>query len=207
MKFDHLTVPLPAAIGMPFEGGFFGGLIQSHGGAKTFAVVWAPKAEGETTGPWLPGYDDVPGARSCFHSMDNTLAMADAGSEIAKWARGLSIGGHTDWCIPARDVLELAYRHLKPTTRKTEGYFRDGDNPSSLPQGYPYSLGDAPSQTAMAAFQEGGAEAFEPSWYWASTQYSSFTAWGQTFDYGSQLSNYKSASGRVRAVRLIQVNS
>jgi hypothetical protein len=87
--------------------------------------------------------------------------MAEAGSPLAQWARGLDINGNTDWCIPARDVLELGYRHLKPTTYENSCSFRDGDNPSSIPAGYPYTE-QLPAQTAAEAFREGGAEAFEP---------------------------------------------
>jgi hypothetical protein len=204
---DQPTILVPETIGSPFEGGFYGGQIRSHGGAKIFAVVWAPKALGETSMPWLPSYNDVPNARSCFHSTDNTRAMAEAGSELAKWALGLEIAGHKDWCIPARDVLELGYRHLKPTTYKTGGYFRDGDNPSSVPVGYPYNLGELPAQTSVEAFRNGGAEAFEDEWYWSSTQFSSSLAWGQYFDLGYQDGLFKTDSEcRARAVRLIQLN-
>jgi hypothetical protein len=203
---DQPTILVPEQIGSPFEGGFYGGKIISHGGAKIFAVVWAPKALGEASMIWLPSYKDVPNARSCGHSMDNTRAMAEAGSELAKWALGLDIDGRNDWCIPARDVLELAYRHLKPTTYNTGGYFRDGDNPSSVPAGYPYGMGEPPKQTEVTAFREGGAEAFEEEWYWSSTQYSSTTAWAQDFSDGYQNDLSKLYECRARAVRLIQLN-
>ena len=107
-----MTEPIPHQPGAPYGGGFYGGQLRM--GAALFAIVWAPKAEGETNGKWLDAYTDVPGARSCFDSMANTVAMAEAGSPIANWSRGLAIGGHTDWCLPARDVLELGYRLLKP---------------------------------------------------------------------------------------------
>ena len=203
MNADQPTILVPAQIGAPFEGGFYGGQIRS--GAKTFAIAWAPKAQGETKAAWLPKRKLVPGATSCYHSMDNTRAMAEAGSKLAKWALGLDIAGHSDWCIPARDVLEFAYRHLKPGTQDNYAGFRDGDNPSSIPPGYPYTE-QAPAQTSVAAFQKGGAEAFDPVWYWSSTQYSEGSAWNQTFGYGSQLSTSKSAEAQARAVRLIQLN-
>ena len=120
-------------IGSPFEGGHYGGTIRL--GTALFAVIWAPKAEGETTGPWHPTRAAVPGALSCSDSLSNTLAMAEAGCPLAKWALDLRINGHDDWCLPARDVLELAYRHLRPGTQETACTFRDGDNPSSVPAG------------------------------------------------------------------------
>ena len=125
--------------------------------------------------------------------------MAEAGSPVAKAAQALSIGGFTDWYIPARDELELLYRHFKPT-EETNYVFRNGDNPSSLPVGYPYAE-DSPLQTAVDAFREGGEHAFEDSWYWASTQYSRDNAWLQGFDDGGQNDNGKADEGRARAVR------
>ena len=205
MNRDPASISVPADIGTPFEGGFYGGLIRL--GGALFAVVWAPKAEGETTGAWLDPAADVPGARSCADSFSNTLAMAEAGSALATWALDLRIGEHDDWCLPARDVLELAYRHLKPTAYKTGGYFRDGDNPTSVPPGYPYANGEPVLQTTVAAFQADGAEAFDLDWYWSSTQYAAGYAWGQDFSHGIQSTSDKSFEARARAVRLIQVTA
>ena len=186
------------------EGGYFGGTILAYG--MRLGIIWAPKSEGETTAIWLPGYTGVSGAASCFNSVANTLAMAEAGSPLAAWATGLQINGHNDWVIPARDVLELGYRHLKPTTTETYCSFRDGDNPSSLPVGYPYTKATPTVQTSAEAFKSGGAEAFEACAYWASTQYSDDYAWCQYFLNGYQSNCVKSAELRARAVRLIQLN-
>lgn len=190
-------------LGAPFEGGFYGGDIRIRD--AVFAIVTAPKAEGETRGAWLGKYTDVPGARSCFDSMANTIAMAEAGSEIAKKALACSIGGKTDWCIGARDVVEVLYRNKKPGTWKNLCSFRDGDNASSVPVGYPYTE-DSPAQTSVAAFQKSGAEAFEEDWYWSSTQYSEDSAFFQNFDYGLQSGDGKKFEGLVRFVRRLPVN-
>jgi hypothetical protein len=193
------------AIGTPFEGGYFGGVIRL--GTVLFAIAWAPKATGETEGAWMDTATDVPGTASCSDSLTNTLALAEAGSSLARWALDLDINGHDDWCLPARDVLELAYRHLKPTAQKTSGYFRDGDNPTSVPPGYPYRADHMVVQTTAEGFAEGGAEAFEAGWYWSSSQYSAGYAWDQIFGYGDQGSNDKKFKARARAVRLIQLNA
>ena len=200
MKSETQTTLVPATVGQPFEGGFYGGKIRI--GVAIFAIVWAPKAEGEIKGLWLDAYTSVPGATSCFDSMANTRAMADAGSPIAKWALGLEINGFNDWVIPARDVLELAYRNLKPSTTENYCSFRDGDNPSSMPAGFPY-IEDDPLQTTVADFQKGGAEAFDETWYWSSTQYSEGTAWGQDFSSGDSRNANKGIKGRARAVRMV----
>jgi hypothetical protein len=201
---DRPTILVPDQHGAPFEGGFYGGKILSHSGTKIFGIAWAPKAF-EFEAIWLPSYKEVPNAASCVHSMDNTIAMADAGSPAAQKILGMSINGHTDWCLPARDVLELGYRNLKPGTDKNSATFRDGDNPSSIPAGYPYTAA-FPVQTAAEAFSTGGAEAFEEAWYHSSTQDSSSDAWSQGFSYGYQYTDYKKFEALWRPVRLIQLN-
>jgi len=193
---------LPATIGESWEGGFYGGQIRV--GASVFAVVWAPKSEGETKAAWLDRYENVSGTRSTSDSRANTQAMAEAGSPAGKWALGLAINGFTDWCLPARDVLDLGYRHLKPTTDENACTFRDGDNPCSVPPGELYTE-DSPAQTTVAAFQSGGAEAFDATWYFSSTQYSDSLAYCQDFGDGSQDVNYKLTGGRCRAVRMVHI--
>jgi hypothetical protein len=190
---------LPAEIGAPCEGGFYAGQIRV--GDQVFALVVSPKEGGDSADhKWLDRYEEVPAATSCFDGMANTAAMAAAGSVLATTVRALSINGFTDWYLPSRDELELIYRNLKPGTQANSCSFRDGDNASSVPVGYPYTEA-APTQTSAPAFQAGGAEALEADWYWSSTQYSQFYAWLQYFGYGFQYDIIKKYEGRARAVR------
>ena len=200
----NTEIQTPSTFGAPFEDGFYGGKIRV--GIAIFAIVWAPKAEGEIMGKWMDACTDVQGATSYFDSMANTRAMAESGSEIAKQALAVSIGGHTDWCIPARDVLEMGYRYLKPSTKKNYCTFRDGDNPSSIPAGYPYTENN-PLQTTEDLFQKGNAEAFDEAIYFSSTQDSEGRAWVQFFDDGDQDYLIKAYERRCRFVRLIQLNT
>lgn len=178
-------------------GGFFSGTIRIND--ALFSVITAPKAEGQYSGIWLPSRDDVPGAASCFDSKANTFAMAEAGSPIAKQALSTAINGHSDWVIPARDVLEIQYRAHKPTT-ETNCVYRSGDNPSSVPARYPYTKA-FPAQCQDILFQAGGTEAFDADWYWSSTQRSPSHAWSQFFDDGYQNLSSKNYEGVVRLVR------
>lgn len=205
MKSLNLSTVSSIAHGTEFEGGFYGGVIVIPN-APLHAIAWAPKAKGQTKAIWLPGYTDAPNATSCYDSMANTRAMAEAGSPLGKFALEANINGFTDWCVPARDVLEMGYRYLKPTTEENSRTFRDGDNPSSLPAGYPYTEA-SPVQTLAEAFRAGGSEAFDGAWYWSSTQYSSSYAWGQYFDDGFQDYYLKSFEARCRLVRLIPLNT
>lgn len=172
-KTLHIT-SLPA-IGDPLEGGFYAGKIESN--SKIYAVIVAPKEQGDIEGLWLQTPVSVARAISRSHCMDNTIAMAEAGSPIAKWALGLNIGGYKDWSIPARDVLYLLEQDFNPNT------------------------------TTIEAFKAGNPEAFLSDWYWSSTQSSSDYAWCQYFLSGSQGTLIKDNTLRARAVSLIQLTT
>jgi hypothetical protein len=195
---------LPTVIGTPFEGGFFfDRILVDH---RPHAIILAPKAEGEHPDVrWNAGMSRVSGALSFNDSFANTRAMAEAGSDVAKWARAARIGGFDDWCIAARDVKERLYRLAKPTT-DSNWVYRHGENPSAMPATYPYSA-TAPAQTQIEAFRQGGPEAFDPVAYWTSTQYegSDDYAWAQLFGYGDQGGCHKSNDCRVRLVRVIPI--
>nr|WP_294864387.1 DUF1566 domain-containing protein [uncultured Pseudogulbenkiania sp.] len=199
-----MKVSTPTIIGTAFEGGFYAGRFRI--GTQEYALIVAPKAEGEATGKWGEYGADIEGARSCFDGLANTQAMAAAGSDLAKWALGLNIGGYTDWHLPSCDELEILYRNLKPTTEENICSFRDGDNASSVPPGYPY-IEQSPAQTSVEAFQQGQPEAFEACWHWSSTQYSPTYAWSQYFNDGYQGNYHKDSELRARAVRKIPVSN
>lgn len=183
-------------------GGYFGGLFRIDG--KLYANIVAGK-EGALTGAWNKSTDTVDAAGSYSDGLANTAAMAAAGSELAITARALRIGGCDDWHIGARDAVELMYRHFKPGT-DADDMFRAGDNPSSVPPGYPYTA-QSPTQTGAAAFQDGGPEALETDWYWSSTQGAATPgyAWMQDFSHGVQDYGLKSNEFRARAVRRLSV--
>lgn len=194
-----MTLP---EIGQPFAGGFFTGIYQQDG--KRYAVITAPAAH-ELEGEWGEYGEKIEGAGSLTDSRANTEAMAAASSELAKQVLALEIGGFTDWAIPARDVQELQYRHLKPTTQQNYCWNRDGENPSSLPVGELYTE-ESPVQTTVEAFKAGGPEAFQPRWYWSSTQRSATTAFLMTFVGGLQYYLVKDHELRVRPVRSVLID-
>lgn len=200
---DTTTSSAPTILAEPFAGGFYAGRINVAG--VVYALIVAPKDVGEQDDvQWNKSLKAIDGARSFFDGRANTEAMAEAGSKVAKWALGLEIGGYSDWYLPSRDELELAYRAFKPTN--DENYCWRGDNPSSVPVGYAYSL-DAPAQTTTPAFRDKGAEAFAPEWYWSSTQFAGGAdyAWVQGFGYGGQDDDHKDYVFRARAVRRVAI--
>lgn len=186
-------------IGQPFGGGFFSGITRDPDTGKRYLNITAGAAH-ELKGAWGEYGVKIEGADSFTNSRANTEAMAAAGSELARQVLALDIGGFTDWAIPARDVQELQYRHFKPTTEENWAGRRDGDNPNSEPVGQLYSE-ESPGQTALTAFQVGGAEAFRDTWYWSSSQRSAYGAFYVGFDAGIQGFNVKGGELRVRPVR------
>jgi hypothetical protein len=192
---------LPALL-EPLAGGFYMGQVQKDG--QRLAIIKAPNSAGTFKGVFgKPGVSN-PGARSFVDGLANSDAIAAAGSKVAQEIRALRVGDSTEWHIPARDVAEVCYRNAKPTKEENWCTFRDGDNPSSVPPGYPYTK-DSPAQCTNPLFQEGGAEAFEDVIYLTSTESSAGYAWCQYFDYGGQNGGRKVSERRAFAVRLVPI--
>ncbi|KAF0804896.1 hypothetical protein A6D6_02660 [Alcanivorax xiamenensis] len=190
-------------IGMAIEGGFFSGIIQLPTGLH--GLVMSPAAGDLDDSPWGESGQLIEGATSCFDGMANTQAMAESGSDLAQRILALEINGYADWYLGARDELELMYRNLKPTARPNFVSFRDGDNASSVPAGYPYTK-EEPAQTNVAALREGSPDALRAAVYWASTQSSAYHAWLQDFAVGGQAYGHKFRAFRARAVRRFLIN-
>jgi hypothetical protein len=95
---------VPTTIGAPFGGGFYMGRVFV--GLAAYALIVAPRAEGEFEEiEWNKSFDKVDGALSYFDGLENTKAMAAAGSPLAQKALDLRIDGHDDWFIPSRQDL------------------------------------------------------------------------------------------------------
>ena len=189
-------------IGTPLEGGFYAGHYAIDD--KPIGLIISPKAIGQHPKAivWNKSEKSVAGALSYVDGLANTQAMAEAGSKLAQWMRGLRIDGFEDWYLPAQDELEILYRNLKPATVENWCYARAGINLSALPPTRPYTP-DHPVQTMLEAFRKGGPEAFDLEAYWSSTQHaaSASYAWSQDFYHGTQYRHHKSVALRARAVR------
>ncbi|TDR82157.1 DUF1566 domain-containing protein [Paludibacterium purpuratum] len=192
---------IPSELGTPFEGGYFNGLYLENGQERA-SIIAGP--EGILKGIWLPDYKSVPGARSFTDSLANTIAMAEAGSELAQEALALRIGGKDDWGIAAFFILDMAYRNFKPTVQKNYCGWLDGVNPVSVPPQLLYTP-DFPAQTRIEAFREGGKLALPAKWIVSSTESSEDDAYGQTFHNGCQGLNGKGYEGFAVAVRSVAV--
>ena len=194
-------------IGDAYEGGFFGGQINDSG--TVYDLIVAPRSSGESTKQWRTAGIATSGTASTTNGPANTSAMISAGSSLhpaGNFCNGLSIGGFSDWYMPAKDELEVLYYNLKPTTESN--FTSSGTNTNAVPsRGSNYTSGD-PSQTSASDFTSGSTEAFEgdgrDSRYWASTQDSGTTSsrW-QAFSNGEQEDDNPTSSYLVRAVRRV----
>ena len=195
----------PSSVGLPYGGGYYAGKIVT--GGVTYALIVAPKAQGgeNTSLAWKTYPSTTTGTTSINDGLANTNAMIAAGASAhpaANFCNNLSINGHNDWYLPAKDELEILYRYLKPTTNSNNT--GSGANTSSVPTTSNYTS-KSPAQTSVTIFRTGNSEAFDQNYYWASTEYSSTNGWRQTFTIGSQNFNGKTATSYVRGVRRIAI--
>ena len=212
----------PAVIGEPFGGGFFAGYIShTENGVPTHALIVAPRANGATgTGytlttnlKWADETVDVPanstliGASSEFDGKVNTdLMMSLIADETysagafpaAQFCADLSIGGFTDWYLPSRFELDIAYFNLKPGTETNNTSW--GTNDYSVPKRTANNTLTYPQQTYVTAFNT-STEAFVAANHWSSTENDANNAWRLVLTSGGQATVSKTTNFRVRAFR------
>ena len=193
----------PPAIGAAFGGGFFAGQISTAGnGVADYNLVIAPKSSGENSSKtWKTSNTSTSGTSSVIDGPTNSANMNNVSHPAAQFCEGLTIGGFSDWYMPAKNELEVCYFNLKPTTTNNET--SSGTNTNAVPsRGSNYTAG-TPAQTAATDFKTGNTEAFAGNFYWSSTEGSSTNASVQVFNTGFQFTNEKISSFYVRAVRRI----
>jgi hypothetical protein len=174
-----------------------------------YNLIVAPKASGESTAKTWGTYGVTTGQTSVINGPTNTAALAALGSDYqaALFCTGLSIGGYTDWYLPATNEIEVLYYFLKPNTQTNNTSFGSNANAvSPEPISTNYTSGD-PAQTSANGFKVGQTNAFDPTSdvYWTSTEYDSTRAFRQYFDQGVQNFANKANNRYVRAVRRILV--
>jgi hypothetical protein len=202
----------PAVLGEPFGGGYFAGYISHTADeSPTHALIVAPRATGATGTSytlttnlaWKTASTTTAGTTSDFDGAANTAAMVTAGiadHPAANFCVGLSIGGYSDWYLPSRYELDIAYFNLKPSTAANDTSW--GTNIYAVPQRNSNWTAAYPTQTALTAFNT-SAEAFVASSHWSSTEATPGRGWGVFLDSGFQADLVKTNSIRVRAFRRI----
>jgi hypothetical protein len=108
----HHSVPRIGAE-WPGEGGVYAGIMRGENGKPDYHVI-VPTCEDAfvkeiTFGP----AKDVPSASSEYDGRANTIALVNEGGHpAADWAHGLDIGPHSDFYLPARHELRLAWLNV-----------------------------------------------------------------------------------------------
>ena len=204
------TQYVPVNIGDAYEGGYFAGYIShTADGNPTHALIVAPRATGATGSSytlttnlqWKTANSATAGTDSAFDGAANTAAMVTAGianHPAANFCVGLSIGGYSDWYLPARYELDIAYFNLKPGTGANDTNW--GSNIYSVPRRPLNNAPLFPRQTALTAFNT-TAEAFVADNHWSSSQTSAPIGWFFNFTNGIHFNSAKTFLNRVRAFR------
>jgi hypothetical protein len=200
---NSITTPLPA-IGAAFGGGFYAGQISTTANSvATHNLVVGPRSSAQSFLNWKTSRTATAGTSSLIDGPGNSAAMNNASHPAAQFCEGLTIGGFSDWYMPAFNELEICYYNLKPIVINNNT--ATGTNINAVPRrdsGYNFAT---PAQTSAAAFQSGGAESFFTQEYWNSTERDNDSAWSRTFENGAQGSRYKTSYVFVRAIRRIPV--
>lgn len=164
--------------GAPTGGGYLGCI---HTAGVRYAVIQAPKSTGETAGvAWKTIGEASSDTSDNDFGLLNANAQSNASHPLFLWARGLSIGGYTDWAPPAYNVIRaLVSKHRQAVAEN-------------------------------ALFKAGGAQAYEASsgpQYWSATQNSSSPtlAWVSSFSDGTTASFSKPTTYRARVVRMVKL--
>jgi|688.fasta_scaffold00052_30 hypothetical protein len=205
---NSVTPSIQPTIGQAYGGGFYAGQINDSG--TIYNLVVAPKATGNVGNTtWGPS-GVTTGFTSTINGPVNSAGLAALGATYpaATFCENLTIGGYSDWYLPARDELEVCYYFLKPTADNND--IRSGSNAYAIaPE--PISTNHTPTSPAQTiagiGFRDGETNAFTISpqhYYRTSTELDSTNDMLLSFLTGFVNSYGKTWNGgSVRAIRRI----
>ena len=174
--FNPLEIINEGATATDFIGlNYAGGIIFYILGDGT-GLVAAPTDQ-STAAEWGCIYTSIGGTSAAVGTgQANTTAIVNGcptAGIAARLCDDLVYGGYDDWFLPSKDELNLMWENLADS---------DGNNSNSGPSD-PNNIGG-----------------FEVTFYWSSSEFNDFNAWGQYFSDGNQL-NLNKNFDRVRAIR------
>lgn len=106
-----ITAP---AIGHPWQGGIYAGLVRGIAGAPDYHLIVSDLASHFEDIAWGSYGENEVGAACPFDGLANTLALLESGRShpAAEKAAAVRDGGFEDWYLPARRELAIAYWNL-----------------------------------------------------------------------------------------------
>ncbi len=212
------------SVGDPYRGGYYVGIVEDNGIA--WRLIAAPKVSevsvqistivvpnGGAT-PSIGSIGNQSGVYSLTDGKEATRAMQEAsptGYPAANASESYSIGDYSDWYVPSRDELAIAYWNLKPTTSgnitgtpststNELGYNVPHGTAAGLPPRGGYATG-IPARTGVSSFISGGTESFSDVVYWSSSCALDNNFWGVSFSTGEYSKSGATTSNRVRFFR------
>jgi len=180
-------------IGEAYGGGFFAGYVSYAGnGVADYMLIVGPAAATQIQKAW----DDAAqgevgaGAQSVIDGKANTDAIIAFGTPANFPAAYFcdttcnGVGGVSDWYLPAKNELGIAFWNLKNVVEANYQPGTHGINANAVPPSVPINTAHTatvPAQTNVIDFQVGGTEAFAANYFWSSTEAAATTAWRQYF--------------------------
>jgi hypothetical protein len=206
-----LPPPGPSVIGEAFGGGYYAGQIGVNSVATHYLIVGPLSSAYNASKQWKNAATTIAGANSVIDGPQNTADMVSDGSATvypaAHFCNNLTIGGYTDWYLPARMRCRFAITISNPHKRQ---HWLMGINPNAVPARTGYYTAGNPGQTSAAIFQTGGSEAYVPlpypnGFYWSSTQSAFDRSLCFTINYGGYYGFQKTGNYSLRAIRRVAV--
>ena len=147
---------------------------------------------------------DFDGAVTIAVMKANTYGLSNATYPAAYFIDNINasggFNGYTDWYLPSRFELDIAYFNLKPTTENNSGGW--GINAYSVPKRNTANTLIIPPLTNITAFTT-TSEAFGSNIHWSSSEQVNDATWQLTFGGGAHGINSKTFTFSVRAFRKI----
>lgn len=159
------------AVGDAYGGGYFVGQLTIN--SQVYNIIVSPRPAGQPVNDVsLYKTDSVAfaGATSTNDGIlirDNMIAAGISNFPAQQFCHNLTIGGFTDWVLPPKDWLELAYRAFKPTA--ATNVTTSGKNTSSIPPTTVNYTTTVPARTGVLPFRSAAAQAFLSDYYTCAT--------------------------------------